>query len=220
MEVNETDRLDTSIATASCIIEPSLQTVVLCLCFVQRWRRVCFPGFRSAVREALATVPLLPHHPQRVLQQAAQTWQEDHVSKSAPQRKSTQHDLRRGIWRKEHSCIHFRYREPIFSKSLIPNAGCFFSPCLCLVRYSYLQRYTGEQSISNREDCWMPLIYYRASLQGTAEGEDAVSFISSDTNKQLSLTNRSRSPSIKPAASEGTSHSQHWVSSFNAVLLH
>ncbi|KAF4086904.1 hypothetical protein AMELA_G00089630 [Ameiurus melas] len=51
--------------------------------------------------------------------------------------------------------------------------------------YSYLQRYTGEQSISNREECWMPLIYYRASLQGTAEGEDAVSFISSDTNKQL-----------------------------------
>ncbi|KAK3543866.1 hypothetical protein QTP70_030052 [Hemibagrus guttatus] len=68
--------------------------------------------------------------------------------------------------------------------------------------YSYLQRYTGEQSISNREECWMPLIYYRASLQGTAEGEDAVSFISSDTNKQHSLTNLSRSPSIKPAASE------------------
>ncbi|TSL16056.1 Mediator of RNA polymerase II transcription subunit 14 [Bagarius yarrelli] len=74
--------------------------------------------------------------------------------------------------------------------------------------YSYLQRYTGEQSISNRDECWIPLIYYRASLQGTAEGEDAVSFISSDTNKQLSLSNRSRSPSIKPAASEGTTRSQ------------
>ncbi|KAF7709465.1 cohesin subunit SA-2 isoform X2 [Silurus meridionalis] len=69
--------------------------------------------------------------------------------------------------------------------------------------YSYLQQYIGEQCISNREECWMPLIYYRTSLQGTAEGEDAVSFISSDTNKQLSLTNRSRSPSIKPTASEG-----------------
>lgn len=43
----------------------------------------------------------------------------------------------------------------------------------------------------------MPLIYYRASLMGTAEGEDAVSFISSDTNKQPSLSNYSRSPSIK-----------------------
>ncbi|KAL7881570.1 hypothetical protein AOLI_G00084180 [Acnodon oligacanthus] len=69
--------------------------------------------------------------------------------------------------------------------------------------YSYLQRYAGEQTINNREECWMPLIYYRASLQGTAEGEDAVSFISSDTNKQPSLTNRSKSPSIRQAISEG-----------------
>lgn len=64
----------------------------------------------------------------------------------------------------------------------------------------------------------MPLIYYKASLQGTAEGEDAVSFISSDTNKQLSLTNRSRSPSIKPAASEGTT--SHKVNPESAVLLY
>uniref|UniRef100_A0AAR2KBS1 Cohesin subunit SA n=1 Tax=Pygocentrus nattereri TaxID=42514 RepID=A0AAR2KBS1_PYGNA len=71
--------------------------------------------------------------------------------------------------------------------------------------YSYLQRFAGEQTINNREECWMPLIYYRASLQGTAEGEDAVSFISSDTNKQPSLTNRSKSPSIRQAISEGTS---------------
>uniref|UniRef100_A0A8B9LL21 Cohesin subunit SA n=1 Tax=Astyanax mexicanus TaxID=7994 RepID=A0A8B9LL21_ASTMX len=71
--------------------------------------------------------------------------------------------------------------------------------------YSYLQRYAGEQTINNREECWMPLIYYRASLQGTAEGEDAVSFISSDTNKQPSLTNRSKSPSIRQATSEGMS---------------
>lgn len=51
----------------------------------------------------------------------------------------------------------------------------------------------------------MPLIYYRASLMGTAEGEDATSFISSDTNKQPSLTNRSRSPSMKQVNSEGKS---------------
>lgn len=63
--------------------------------------------------------------------------------------------------------------------------------------YSYLQRFAGEQIINNREESWMPLIYYRASLMGTAEGEDAVSFISSDTNKQPSLSNHSRSPSIK-----------------------
>lgn len=70
--------------------------------------------------------------------------------------------------------------------------------------YSYLQRYTGEQSISNREESWMPLIYYRASLQGTVEGEDVVSFIGSDTNKHSLLTNRSRSPSIKQTISEET----------------
>ncbi|KAK7154357.1 hypothetical protein R3I94_007635 [Phoxinus phoxinus] len=69
--------------------------------------------------------------------------------------------------------------------------------------YSYLQKFAGEQVISNREESWMPLIYYRASLMGTAEGEDATSFISSDTNKQPSLTNRSRSPSIKQVNSEG-----------------
>ncbi|XP_062862249.1 cohesin subunit SA-2 isoform X2 [Trichomycterus rosablanca] len=69
--------------------------------------------------------------------------------------------------------------------------------------YNYLQRYAGEQSISSRDECWTPLIYYRASLQGTAEGEDAVSFISSDTNKQPSLTNHSRSPSIRHNTSEG-----------------
>ncbi|XP_050975250.1 cohesin subunit SA-2 [Labeo rohita] len=69
--------------------------------------------------------------------------------------------------------------------------------------YSYLQKFAGEQVINNREECWMPLIYYRASLMGTAEGEDAVSFISSDTNKQPSITNRSRSPSVKQLNSEG-----------------
>ncbi|KAK1797783.1 hypothetical protein P4O66_008134, partial [Electrophorus voltai] len=69
--------------------------------------------------------------------------------------------------------------------------------------YSYLQRYTGEQTINIREECWIPLIYYRASLQATAEGEDAASFISSDTNRQPSLTNRSRSPSVRQATVEG-----------------
>ncbi|XP_058642917.1 cohesin subunit SA-2 isoform X2 [Onychostoma macrolepis] len=69
--------------------------------------------------------------------------------------------------------------------------------------YSYLQKFAGEQVINNRDESWMPLIYYRASLMGTAEGEDSISFISSDTNKQPSLTNRSRSPSVKQVNSEG-----------------
>lgn len=54
----------------------------------------------------------------------------------------------------------------------------------------------------------MPLIYYRASLMGTAEGEDAISFISSDTNKQPSLSNRSRSPSVRQVNSEGMNSQQ------------
>uniref|UniRef100_A0A673KX03 Cohesin subunit SA n=1 Tax=Sinocyclocheilus rhinocerous TaxID=307959 RepID=A0A673KX03_9TELE len=33
--------------------------------------------------------------------------------------------------------------------------------------YSYLQKFAGEQVINNREESWMPLIYYRASLMGT-----------------------------------------------------
>uniref|UniRef100_A0A8C1QYG4 Cohesin subunit SA n=1 Tax=Cyprinus carpio TaxID=7962 RepID=A0A8C1QYG4_CYPCA len=74
--------------------------------------------------------------------------------------------------------------------------------------YSYLQKFAGEQVINNREESWMPLIYYRASLMGTAEGEDAISFISSDTNKQPSLSNRSRSPSVRQVNSEGMNSQQ------------
>uniref|UniRef100_A0A8C1MDQ9 Cohesin subunit SA n=1 Tax=Cyprinus carpio TaxID=7962 RepID=A0A8C1MDQ9_CYPCA len=77
--------------------------------------------------------------------------------------------------------------------------------------YSYLQKFAGEQVINNREESWMPLIYYRASLMGTAEGEDAISFISSDTNKQPSLSNRSRSPSVRQVNSE--------VSQLSNILL-
>ncbi|KAL0964090.1 hypothetical protein UPYG_G00318430 [Umbra pygmaea] len=58
--------------------------------------------------------------------------------------------------------------------------------------HSYLQRYVNEQTTSNREECWQPLIHYRASLLTTgAEGEDAVSFISSETLKQQSPVNHS-----------------------------
>ncbi|XP_062313473.1 cohesin subunit SA-2 isoform X2 [Osmerus eperlanus] len=64
--------------------------------------------------------------------------------------------------------------------------------------YSYLQRCAGDQAISTRDEGWQPLIYYRASLLATgAEGEDALSFVSSDTLKQTSLANHSRSPSVR-----------------------
>lgn len=80
-----------------------------------------------------------------------------------------------------------------------------------------MQKFAGEQVINNREESWMPLIYYRASLMGTAEGEDAISFISSDTNKQPSLTNRSRSPSVKQVNSDGMN--SQWVSPEVQLLI-
>ncbi|CAJ1079792.1 cohesin subunit SA-2 isoform X2 [Xyrichtys novacula] len=46
--------------------------------------------------------------------------------------------------------------------------------------FSYLQKHTAEHVIDLREDSWQPLIYYRASLLAAAEGEDAVSYVSSD----------------------------------------
>ncbi|XP_032422704.1 cohesin subunit SA-2 isoform X2 [Xiphophorus hellerii] len=41
---------------------------------------------------------------------------------------------------------------------------------------SYLQKLTAEHIIDLREECWQPLIYYRASLLAVAEMEDAVSY--------------------------------------------
>ncbi|XP_034549022.1 cohesin subunit SA-2 isoform X2 [Notolabrus celidotus] len=46
--------------------------------------------------------------------------------------------------------------------------------------FSYLQKHTTEHVIDLREECWQPLIYYRASLLAAAEGEDAASYVSSD----------------------------------------
>ncbi|XP_040005085.1 cohesin subunit SA-2 isoform X2 [Xiphias gladius] len=46
--------------------------------------------------------------------------------------------------------------------------------------FSCLQKHTAEHIIDLREECWQPLIYYRASLLAAAEGEDAVSYVSSD----------------------------------------
>ncbi|KAJ8407316.1 hypothetical protein AAFF_G00278900 [Aldrovandia affinis] len=69
--------------------------------------------------------------------------------------------------------------------------------------YSYLQRYAGEHTVNNRDESWLPLVYYRASLLATADGEDSVSYISSDTFKQPSSTIRSRSPSLKQPPSDG-----------------
>uniref|UniRef100_A0A3B5MM76 Cohesin subunit SA n=1 Tax=Xiphophorus couchianus TaxID=32473 RepID=A0A3B5MM76_9TELE len=66
---------------------------------------------------------------------------------------------------------------------------------------SYLQKLTAEHIIDLREECWQPLIYYRASLLAVAEMEDAVSYVSSDRRPCL----HSRSPSVKSCAYEPSS---------------
>ncbi|XP_048862128.1 cohesin subunit SA-2 isoform X2 [Brienomyrus brachyistius] len=66
--------------------------------------------------------------------------------------------------------------------------------------YNYLQKCAGELAVSSKEDCWLPLAYYRASLMATAEGpEDAGSHVSSDTSRQAFSAQGSRSSSLKPA---------------------
>uniref|UniRef100_A0A8C4EQF9 Cohesin subunit SA n=1 Tax=Dicentrarchus labrax TaxID=13489 RepID=A0A8C4EQF9_DICLA len=73
--------------------------------------------------------------------------------------------------------------------------------------FSYLQKHTAEHIIDLREECWQPLIYYRASLLTVAEGEDAVSYVSSD--RKLYLPNRSPFPKQKL---EGTTLTQYFMS--------
>ncbi|KAK9538177.1 hypothetical protein VZT92_005729 [Zoarces viviparus] len=51
--------------------------------------------------------------------------------------------------------------------------------------FSYLQKHTVEHIVDLREECWQPLVYYRASLLAAAEGEDAVSYVSSDRKPYL-----------------------------------
>ncbi|XP_068184959.1 cohesin subunit SA-2 isoform X2 [Antennarius striatus] len=54
---------------------------------------------------------------------------------------------------------------------------------------SYLQKHTAEHAVDLRDDSWQPLAFYRASMLAAAEGEDAVSHVSSD--RKLYLPNRS-----------------------------
>lgn len=60
------------------------------------------------------------------------------------------------------------------------DARCLNSACLYLYRLAFLQKHTAEYIINLREESWQPLIYYRASLLAAAEGEDALSYVSSD----------------------------------------
>ncbi|CAM9344454.1 unnamed protein product, partial [Lampetra planeri] len=66
-----------------------------------------------------------------------------------------------------------------------------FRECIVMIhRFSYLQKHTAEHIVDLREESWQPLVYYRTSLLCVAEGEDAVSQVSSDKKP-------SRSPLVK-----------------------
>ncbi|XP_068428876.1 cohesin subunit SA-2 isoform X2 [Clinocottus analis] len=66
--------------------------------------------------------------------------------------------------------------------------------------FSYLQKHTAEHIVDLREECWQPLIYYRASLLAAAEGEDAASYVSSD--RKPYLPGRSAFSKTKPEESK------------------
>lgn len=66
-------------------------------------------------------------------------------------------------------------------------------PPPCMLRFSYLQKHTAEHIIDLREECWQPLIYYRASLLAVAEMDDAVSYVSSGRRHHI----HGRSPASK-----------------------
>ncbi|KAM6934128.1 cohesin subunit SA-2-like [Xenentodon cancila] len=87
--------------------------------------------------------------------------------------------------------IEFVFQEP--SKSADMTAPAYLSYLTILSEFSskllkpdrkmifsYLQKYTAEHVVELRDECWQPLIYYRASLLAVAEGEDAASHASSD----------------------------------------
>uniref|UniRef100_A0A7N8YHR3 Cohesin subunit SA n=1 Tax=Mastacembelus armatus TaxID=205130 RepID=A0A7N8YHR3_9TELE len=79
--------------------------------------------------------------------------------------------------------------------------------------FSYLQKHTAEHIIDLRQECWQPLIYYRASLLAVAEVEDAVSNVSSD--KKLYLPNRSPFSKHKP---DGTTPNTASHKSFYSIV--
>ncbi|XP_030198623.1 cohesin subunit SA-2 isoform X1 [Gadus morhua] len=62
--------------------------------------------------------------------------------------------------------------------------------------FCFLQRQTADHVVHSREDCWQPLVYYRASLLATAaaggEGEDVASYVSCDRRPHPP----SRSPNV------------------------
>ncbi|KAF7652393.1 hypothetical protein LDENG_00097680 [Lucifuga dentata] len=67
--------------------------------------------------------------------------------------------------------IEFVFQGEFSSKLLKPDKKTVLA---------YLQKHTTEHIISLRDETWQPLLYYRTSLLAAADGEDVLSFVSSD----------------------------------------
>ncbi|XP_058886191.1 cohesin subunit SA-2 isoform X2 [Acipenser ruthenus] len=63
--------------------------------------------------------------------------------------------------------------------------------------YGYLQRYTGNQVLTYKEDGWISLVCYRASLLASGEEDDYYSLTSTDTFKESSQSNHARAMPLK-----------------------
>ncbi|MGH0147331.1 UNVERIFIED_CONTAM: hypothetical protein FKN15_015041 [Acipenser sinensis] len=69
--------------------------------------------------------------------------------------------------------------------------------------YGYLQRYTGNQMLTYKEDGWISLVCYRASLLASGLEDDSYSLTSTDTFKESSHTNHARAMPLKRKLSNG-----------------
>lgn len=73
--------------------------------------------------------------------------------------------------------------------------------CLFLRSHMYLERFMTFQMALQREDCWLPLISYRNSLQAGGD-DDTMSVMSGYSSRGSSIRSKKTKP---PAVTAGTS---------------
>ena len=78
--------------------------------------------------------------------------------------------------------------------------------CVCVVgrRHTYLERFMSFQMTLQREDCWLPLISYRNSLQAGGD-DDTMSVVSGISSRGSSVRSKKAKPATgKRKVAEGT----------------
>lgn len=80
----------------------------------------------------------------------------------------------------------------------IPSHLCDFP---LLISHMYLERFMTFQMALQREDCWLPLISYRNSLQAGGD-DDTMSVMSGYSSRGSSVRSKKAKP---PVATAGTS---------------